>query len=91
MVMPANPDHQNEMIAEALDRVKRSAKVRGWYHQFDDDSRHKTDELNEMSSDMLECSIRMAVSYGYPVEAVAVAASMSVAQVHAVADGSAAA
>ncbi len=79
------------MIVEALDRVKRSAKARSWYHQFDHSSRHKTDDLDEMSSNMLESSIRLAMSYGYPVEAVASAASMSVEQVSEVLHSSAAA
>ncbi len=91
MNMSADPERRNEMIAEALDRVKRSAKVRGWYHQFEDGDRHKTAQFDEMSGQMLEQSIRNAVSYGYPVEAVAVAASMTVEQVHQIANGSAAA
>ena len=89
--MPANPEYRKERIARALDQVKLGAKVRGWYHQFDEGHRHKTEEVDQMSADMLVGSIRDAMDFGYPVEAVAVAASMSVEEVHAIANGSAAA
>lgn len=90
MSMPANPEYRKEKIGRALDQVKLGAKVRGWFSQFDEGHRHKTDEFDQISSDMLEGSIRDALDYGFPVEAVAVAASMTVEEVSAIADGSAA-
>lgn len=89
--MPSNPEYRNREIAKALDRVKMAAKVRGWYHQFEPGHRHKTDDVDQMSTEMLEDSIRTAMDYGFPVEAVAVAASLTVDEVDAIANGPAAA
>ena len=83
--MPANPEFHNRMVASALRSVEVAAKVRGWYHQFEDGHRHKTPDFDRLSTDGLELSIRKALGYGYPIEAVAGAASMSVDEVAAIA------
>jgi len=89
--MSTDPEFRKRLIAGALQTVEVAAKVRGWYHQFEDGHRHKTAAVDQMSVEMLEDSIRTAMGYGYPVEAVAVAASMTVEEVHEIANGSAAA
>ena len=91
MVMSVDPEFRKRLIAGALQTVEVNAKIRGWYHQAEAGHRFKTDDFDQMSSDGLERSIRKAMDYGYPVEAVAVAASMTVDEVTAIAGGSAAA
>ena len=91
MNMPTNPEYRNQQIAKALDRVKMAAKVRGWYHQFEQGHRHKTDDVDQMSTEMLQDAIRTAMGYGYPIEAIAGAASISIDEATAIANGPAAA
>ena len=91
MVMSVDPESRKRLIAGALQTVEVNAKIRSWYHQSDAGHRFKTNEFDEMSSDGLERSIRKAMNYGYPAEAVAVAASMTVEEVTAIAGGLAAA
>ncbi len=91
MSMSVDPELRKRLIAGALQSVEVAAKVRGWYERFDDEHRLKTAEFDQTSSELLENSVRTAIGYGFPVEAVAVAASMSVEEIHAVADGPAAA
>lgn len=91
MAMSTNPEFRERLIAGALQTVEVAAKVRGWYHQFEDGHRHKTPEVDQMSAGGLEQAIRDAMGYGFPVEAVAVAASMTVDEVNAIANGAAAA
>ncbi len=91
MSMSVDPEFRKRLIAGALQTVEVNARIRGWYHQADEGHRFKTGEFDEMSSEGLERSIRKAMDYGYPIEAVAVAASMSVDEVRAIAEGSAAA
>ena len=82
--MPANPEFHNRMAASALRSVEVAAKARGWYDQFEEGHRHKTDEQDELTHEYLEDTIRLAMRYGYPVEAVAVAADMSTDEVLAI-------
>ncbi len=91
MSMSVDPEFRKRLIAGALQSVEVAAKARGWFNRFDEGHRHKTEEFDQISAELLEDSIRTAMHYGYPVEAVAVAASMSIDDVRAIAEGSAAA
>lgn len=91
MSMAESRDYRAHRIAKALDSVRAAAKARGWFQQFEDGHRHKTPEYDETTTAFLEDTIRTAMEYGYPVEAVAIAASLTVDQVHEIVDGSAAA
>lgn len=91
MNMSTDSEFRKRLIAGALQTVEVNAKIRGWYDQAGEGHRFKTDEFDEMSAEGLERSIRTAIDYGFPVEAVAVAASMTVDEVTAIADGPAAA
>jgi hypothetical protein len=88
--MPVDPELRKRLIADALRSVEVAAKARGWYDQFDDGHRHKTPEQDWVTTELLEGSIRTAMGYGYPVEAVAVAADLSIDEVQAIAGGAAA-
>ena len=59
--------------------------------QFENGHRLKTSDNDEMTRAFLEDTVRSAMDYGYPVEAVAVAAPMSVEEVAGIANGPAAA
>ena len=91
MSMAEGRNYREHRIAKALDSVRAAGKARGWYNQFEEGHRHKTPEYDETTTAFLEDTIRTAMEYGYPVEAVAVAASLTVEQVHEIVDGSAAA
>lgn len=90
-MVPADPEFRQRLIAKALDSVKAASKARGWFDQIDDGHRLKTPENDEMTRSFLEDTVRTAMGYGCPVEAVAIAASMTVEEVDVIADGSAAA
>jgi len=91
MTMPHTPDYRARRIAKALDSVKAAHNARSLFDSLDDGSRLKTDENDNVTQELLEDAVRAAMGYGFPIEAVAVAASMSEAEIHAIADGSAAA
>ena len=84
MTMPVDPEFRKRLIAGALQSVQVAAKARGWYDQFEEGHRHKTAEQDELTRTYLEDTIRSAMGYGYPVEAVAVAADMSTDEVLAI-------
>ena len=84
MSVPMSPESRQRWIAKALDRVKLAAKVRDIYAHVADDSRSKTPENDEMTREMFEDSIRSAMGYGYPVEAVAHAAEITTDDVLAI-------
>lgn len=90
MTMPATPDHRERRIAKALTSVKAAENARRLFDNLSDDHRSKTAENDETTRAFLEQAVRTAMDYGYPVEAVAVAASMTVEQVADIANGSAA-
>lgn len=82
--MPVDPEFRKRLIAGALQSAQVAAKARGWYDQFEEGHRHKTDEQDVLTREYLEDTIRTAMRYGYPVEAVAVAADMSTDEVLAI-------
>ena len=87
----SDQDFRNRLIASALRSVEVAAKARRWYEQAEDGHRFRSDEFNTTSAELLESSIGAAIEYGYPIEAIAGAASMSEEQVREIAGGSAAA
>ncbi len=91
MAMSKDRSQRERRIAKALDSVRAAGKARGWYNQFEDGHRLKTPENDDTTRLVLEDTIRSAMGYGYPVEAVAVAASITVEEVAEIVDGSAAA
>ena len=91
MSMPTDPEFRNKRIAKALDSVRAASRARGWYHQFEEGHRLKTPDNEEMTRSFLENTIRTAMGYGFPVEAVAVAADMSTDEVLEIAEDDAAA
>ena len=90
MAMPATPDHRERRIAKALTSVKAAENARRLFDNLPPDHRSKSAENDETTKVFLEDTIRTAMEYGYPVEAVAVAASMTVEQVAEIVEGSAA-
>ena len=91
MNVPVDPEFRNRLVAKALDSVKAASRARGWFHQFEDGHQLKTPDNDSMTREFLEDAIRDAMGYGYPVEAVAAAAAMTVGEIEAIAGGSAAA
>lgn len=91
MTMSATPDYRERRIAKALTSVKAAENARRLFDNLEDGHRVKTLENDETTRAFLEDTIRSAMGYGYPVEAVAVAAAMTVEQIAEIADGSAAA
>ena len=73
---------RERLINKALDSVAVASKAQDSLHELQDD---------EQSRQFLEASVRSAIAYGYPVETVAEAASMSVADITAIATRSMAA
>ena len=91
MNMSATPDYRERRIAKALTSVKAAENARRLFDNLPDDHGAKTPENDEVTRAFLEDTIRTAMGYGYPIEAVAVAASITVEQVAEIADGPAAA
>ena len=91
MNVPANPEFRQQLIAKALNSVKAASKARGWFDQYEDGHPLKTQENDDVTRSFLEDAIRTAMGYGYPIEAIAGAASMSIDEANAIADGPAAA
>ena len=91
MSMSHTPDYRSRRIAKAIDSVKAAHNTRRLFEGLEDGHRLRTPENDGNTKAFLEDTIRSAMGYGYPVEAVAVAASMTVDEVRAIAEGSAAA
>lgn len=91
MPMPASPDHRERRIAKALTSVKAAENARRLFDNLSADHGSKTSQNDETTMALLEDTVRTAMGYGYPVEAVAVAAALTVEQVHEIVDRSAAA
>ncbi len=91
MAMSKSEDQQNRWIASALLSVTAASKVRTLFARLEEGHRQKTSENEQMTREYLEDTIRSAMEYGYPVEAVAGAASMTIDQVAKITNGSAAA
>jgi hypothetical protein len=91
VAMSMSEDQQNRWIATALRSVTAASKVRTLFGRLKEGHRQKTSENEQMTREYLEDTIRSAMEYGYPVEAVAGAASMTVDQIAEITDGSAAA
>lgn len=91
MTMSASPDYREQRIAKALTGVQAARNARSIFDDLEADHRHKTSENDETTRAFLETTIRNAMDYGFPVEAVAVAASLTVEEVHEITNGSAAA
>ena len=78
-------------IAKALTSVKAAGNARRLFENLPAEHGSKTLQNDETTTAFLEDTVRTAMEYGYPVEAVAVAASLTVEQVHEIVDGTAAA
>ena len=81
MDMSATHTNRERRIAKALTSVKAAENGRRLFDNLPDDHRAKTPENDDTTRAFLEDTIRSAMGYGYPVEAVAVTASISVEQV----------
>ena len=90
-LMPAGALHNYRelRIAKALTSVKAAENARRLFDNLPADHAAKTSQNDETTTAFLEDTIRTAMEYGYPVEAVAVAASLTVEQVHEIVDSSA--
>jgi hypothetical protein len=91
MNMSTTPNYRERRIAKALTSVKAAENARRLFDNLPDDHGAKTTDNDDVTRGFLEDTIRSAMGYGYPVEAVAVAASITVEEVAEIVDGSAAA
>ncbi len=91
--MPKGALHtdRERRIAKALTSVKAAENARRLFENLPTDHGSKTSHNDETTQAFLEDTVRTAMEYGYPVEAVAVAASLTVEQVHEIVEGTAAA
>ncbi len=90
MTMPTTPDPQSQRIAKALRSVEAAQNGRAVFDHLEEGHTSKTPENDQVTREFLHDTIRSAMGYGYPVEAVAVAAHMSVDDVMAITGDSAA-
>ena len=81
VTVPATPSHRERRIAKALTSVRAAENARRLFDNLPEGHGAKTQENDETTRSFLENTIRTAMSYGYPVEAVAVAASLTVDEV----------
>ena len=81
MTVPASPSHRERRIAKALTSVKAAENARRLFDNLPEGHGAKTQENDETTRAFLAATIRTAMSYGYPVEAVAVAAGISTDEV----------
>lgn len=90
MAMAATPDPRSHRIAKALISVEAAQKGRAVFDQLAEGHPSKSAENDHITREFLEETVRSAIVFGYPVEAVAVAADLSVADVLDIAGESAA-
>ncbi len=64
MSMSVDPEFRKRLIAGALQSVEVAAKARGWFKRFDEGHRHKTEELDQISAELLEDAIHSVVIGG---------------------------
>lgn len=91
MTMAESSDYREQRIAKALTSVRAAENARRLFENLPPDHGSKTSKNDNTTAAFLEETVRTAMGYGYPVEAVAVAASLTVEQVHKIVDGTAAA
>ena len=90
MTIATSPDPQSDRIAKALTSVEAAPNGRAVFDQLEAGHPSRTSENDQVTSEFLQATIRSAMTYGYPVEAVAVAAHMTVDDVMAIIGDSAA-
>lgn len=78
---------QQWLVVRALDHVRTAAKARNLFRQIPVDGYNRTTENDEVTRIFLEESVRSAMRYGYPAEAVADAAELTLEEVSSISTG----